>query len=1502
MAACSSDNIRQTLFLGCSVESFSCSLGFNEQPTELTVRIVEDTCASPAGTTKIYYDVTDVNDVEKTWTAADPGFYCYGVGADEPPKLGAAVYFRFADFEFCGILNSWVKLDTNSDANVYEVNIVSPVQILEGCQIIIDDYTGPIIGLNLFNVFGFQEVFSQNAYAPYYTDPRYPVDGPIMGSLSNAFGGANANQNGMSWNKIKQGINILTSSLIPISDYGYEEFSQVGRITYYGGQTNAKYGLIPRDDAYPVLGVLFAVSTHIAYYTLDISELPEVPDYYRVAGPSINLLSLISQICNDFSLDYYVELVPVWYGSALHKIIKIRTIARNVQPSTDIVQQYIDATPEVIDSSFGRELRNENTTTFLIGGQKRSVWQVDNGLPDPGDDPEESWFTATFPDSAADYVRDRIVPFFGKQSDGSAHVLYTSGSDPGDSYIPFDFVGRYNWIILNDVLPATIPVSIKEMRSAAEGWDSWTFHVRVAQRPIYQHITNAGLDIETVFNPNLPNNNKIQPRDLAGIFSKTAPDQLTYELKQYVEAIAEIYNQSKQTFMVRAPWVVARYHIDSSVIADSWTDLGVEFTDEPIDGGWTEADTVLELPNPSAYVDRMRLEDGTIRPFAKFDLASQSGISQTSKTLSEFNTDESFAIDRDVLGIGDGIVLYYACTQDLEPVFLDRPNLVSPRVLVQFSTPLDFDSDENNSFFAANTWTAHDNVLPPIDGNFSTFLALTALASVEREYTINYIAPPVREPDSIAIMLKSNVHTYGPWKPDNVIEAGPPGQTKVEKQDDLVPWTYGSYLNLDDIAVSRANEAVTVMNEGEVGNVTIHGVPDIPIGAELASLNGLVDTFYVSGYNLYEERVLTLTPTTVYAVNGSPSTFSIGSIPFGFWNGSYGPTVTSINVRFARDGITTNYGFRTYTPKFGILSKLNSQRLEQRYIFENQRRANIRYQEAVRFAQNKYIQSLRQIGSDLTKGAKAGGGDILAKAGTPHSVIVGQLAPWEQGYARSIVATKDLYELQNNLISSTGYNNIAIMSFDGLIRPVSMDGVGGLPRYVSNTTSARPAPLNAIPPFGAGDPDFNSLYNWDLSINYWNPLNNPTGFNRANLSERHLGVSAHDLEIVARSGYVDFTGSGTSLIMPLDIRGLNATNDAHYANDYRFLALRGPLIIHGWGYDTNGKPIPNSGDTEAATSGAGQFTSTNLTDKFLPDFLKKPQTWPVAPVDLRFDRDRNLWVAPPEYELVTATCTENIVAYGSGTATINLNNTYDADGTTLSIGNIKIIDKVGISHATNDKVIAYFDKKANAYTILESQVSGGGGNSELLYFQVIHDRISRSLYVTGVPITCPTGILTGTGINTKNDVVGPAMLFWDNEEKFVLLNGYKGYATPITCSGGGVAYHIVNMEKQFPYTVITAGKEVSPGNPEAGGEIPGATFATGTFSLSPATDISGSLMRPTDDGSPLTLVSGWHIKLENHFSSDITIPYGSGLITQASLLKGDTFKIISADCNLIRLF
>ena len=106
-----------------------------------------------------------------------------------------------------------------------------------------------------------------------------------------------------------------------------------------------------------------------------------------------------------------------------------------------------------------------------------------------------------------------------------------------------------------------------------------------------------------------------------------------------------------------------------------------------------------------------------------------------------------------------------------------------------------------------------------------------------------------------------------------------------------------------------------------------------------------------------------------------------------------------------------------------------------------------------------------------------------------------------------------------------------------------------------------------------------------------------------------------------------------------------------YTDDYRMFALRGPLLIHGWGYDLQGKPIPNEVDTEGddETPGAAQgvFKKISLTDYFMPNFLRKSHCWPVAPVDLRFDRDRGVWTTPPPPRFVLLEFQEKVKPFGT---------------------------------------------------------------------------------------------------------------------------------------------------------------------------------------------------------------------------------------------------------------
>lgn len=1305
MTVCSVANIEQTLFLGCSVIDFSCSLGLNEQPTEMSIRLIKDSCASPAGHSKIYYDLSQpAASIRQEWTGPDPGLNSFGSNNDETPKLGSPVYFRVGDFEFMGLLQSWTKLNAQTDQDIFDVKLTSATEILAGCQVIIGDYAGPIKGFNIFNVYGFEEYFNADTRAVSYTDPNAVVDGPIMGTFAGVFGGSSSNTSGMTWNKIREGISILTSSLSPVNFLGYSDFSEVGRIIYFGGQANANFGLIPRDAVNANIGLVFGLSSDLATYHLDLSEIPNVPDDYRIQGPNIDLLGLISHICNDFGLDFYIDLVPVKDGDILRKYIKVRTIIRTVQPDLNIVTRFISATPEVIDSSFGRELRNENSTMFLVGGAKQNVWRVDSGLPVANEDPEEIWINNNFGSNT--YPRARISQFFGINSSGNAYVLNYGGGVVLNDYINLDLPSKHTWKILGAILPKEVPISIGEMRAAEHSYTDWANYSKSTNTYFRQTMVNFGYDIDAALVTLSHMNARFQSRDLSRLNPIELAEQLAAEFRIYRQIIADIYTQSKSSLMVRVPWVASRYQVDSSTVANTLAELPVQSTDVPSEGGWTETNELLYLGNPSTYLDRLRHEDGRVKPFAMFDLPTLglSGVSLTSAPTNNFDTDVSFAIDRQTVGLdGAGNLLYYTFQQDDQLVYLDRLHLTSPRVVIRFNNALDFQND-SNPFFAKQGWH--------IVQNQAAFARVQAIdrQSVEGETLIFLAGERVEFPDTVAVTLKSNNFVYGPWRPDNIIQGGPPGQINFQKEEELVPWTYGSNYNLNQVGQARANASVSIMTEGEVGNVTVPGWPRIPIGAELASLSGLTTQFFSQGQHLIENRGSSFGGSTLTDGNGNLTTFIIPSFSFGYWNGSFGPPITNINVEVSSNqNISTTYSFRTYTPKFGVMSKLNSDRLSRRFSKEEKLRPIQRFLKEIKKVQRQYAAGLRRLTQV---------GDARATKGTPHSVLVGQVTPWDSNivvgvdstgdgqYRRTVVATKSLVDIQNNLYNATGYDTQAIMSFDGLIRPVSMSGAGGLPRYVSNISQAKANTPGAIPPFGTGD--INSFYNYDISLRYLNPLTNPNGYAYSELQSKHSGSGAHDIDILARGVLSDLAGDGGSLILPVDTGGFyNSGTRGDYASDYRFLALRAPLILQGWGYDTDGKPIPNAADIESAIVSNGQFSTTGLQDKFLPNFLRKPQTWPVAPLDLRYDRTRNVWTAVPPYELVVATLTNAISGNSTGVGKFGLTG-YDNIGQLINSGTIILHEKLGSNYSTGAKVFAYYDTRVGQYNILGGGGSGGG--------------------------------------------------------------------------------------------------------------------------------------------------------------------------------------------------
>lgn len=129
----------------------------------------------------------------------------------------------------------------------------------------------------------------------------------------------------------------------------------------------------------------------------------------------------------------------------------------------------------------------------------------------------------------------------------------------------------------------------------------------------------------------------------------------------------------------------------------------------------------------------------------------------------------------------------------------------------------------------------------------------------------------------------------------------------------------------------------------------------------------------------------------------------------------------------------------------------------------------------------------------------------------------------------------------------------------------------------------------------------------------------------------------------------------------------------------RFFGFRGPMIMHGWGYDIDGYPVPNaSGDPKVLdvydrplmTRSLKVYGSHDPTNDDYGDIMigknqvwddnqgwslpfkemafpekwgTRPTDWPVGPIDLRWDSNRKVWVSPPPVKQVYVTLEEDLV-------------------------------------------------------------------------------------------------------------------------------------------------------------------------------------------------------------------------------------------------------------------
>ena len=1152
-----------------------------------------------------------------------------------------------------------------------------------------------------------------------------------FGALAGGWGLASSNNAGLPWNLLKNAVQVLlgnnTASPAPKYSKGW---------VYGPPGGNKGYGEIYTG------GTPYSANTLPAKYILDISEIPFAPAHYRVSGPIISASQLISQVCQDAGCDYYVELLP----TAAALVIKVRVIVRTNQPAMGEIDAFITSSVGVSTSNtIGKEYRPDPNNAFIIGDKKRSLYRH-TGVNTTGD------------------LRS-IQPYWGRDLDGNLNPSYENTCEIGDTGNPAHWLGPPDWNVrldfreidgmLNHQISSPAPfTAYKKLLPDGKGW-VWEGELRAALGD-FQSFVNFLIGPDPYCNPPYVDRAKSDPtvlrlwaRDISLVYQNrlgggipanatqqfmqginvrvgtrgpTGAGSLPIKDAQKVHKWLQKYAQEHygRKWLVEIPFVC--------YAGDTGNPNQILWSDEPsTEGAWAQPSLdsispalgdvpeVLGLLNEvgrgSVAIDRFKTDDGRVEPILRWAQNRPhgapclrnpcvTGLDYSQVPIAQMVTD---TFNYTAAGQGD---LYVWQRAEIDDAWVTGSPYVGSEQNRAFALltcdPVVTGFPLNEGTRAPESFVVRSGIRD--SAGAMMLVGITGASGISRR--AGQFADRMLSPTAAAVPILSNTQTYGPWFKEGIEY----GTVYAEQDTSLSPWEYGGQNFMDLGAISKVHNATTEMNIAERGEVTVAGYPTKGLGA------GITSTI-----TLYAARTL--------------STANFGGLAFNFVplaSSASSASVSNINVVVSPQGVTTSYTMTTFTPVFGRFSKNNAERIKQIGS------AKLKSEKANRKREAKAL--LNRLSGASTRAnvmlQSLVAGPSYAQ-NSPGVLLVGSLMPTDKRRKEVAIANKNTLSFYGN------YQNTAMMSIDGLIRPVSKSGDAGLPSMKAYTDTFCPIGTGVIGTatsfdnliasgasgmasgtYSGFDAEASSYKNVNapvappppipyasgiiIAANYLDPFADPKSNSTFTASPRATGslgtgtggapifgsgtnASGHDIESVARGTLEGLARlpsgmwSGESMMIAGDSGRYAAGQDLTFPPNYdgsgdcRFMALRGPLVLQSWGYDTYGKPVPNSkgwsGDPSfdsgnpqpADTGNIHQRNQSGLTDRFAPNWLGDATNWPVAPVDLRYDRVRGVWTSPQPFRLMKAQAIEAIEAGGTGTLEVlSGGDMYDENGQPFS--------------------------------------------------------------------------------------------------------------------------------------------------------------------------------------------------------------------------------------------
>lgn len=913
----------QTTFLGASIARFSAQTDWNGAGGGLQVELVEDICSN----------------------TEDP----YVNEEFHPPRVGTPVWFAYGAFTYGGILQNWKQHDSATGAKNYTVNVVSPREIVDGTQVILSSYNGPVAGIpNIANVYGWLEENSLEGVegATITTcEPDYiECQGRVEAAPDNECGESGYAEQGSVASFEDMTLPTLSSDLnyTPAPGYGLLFNQEIG-MPWYLIQKALCSILNDRGDG--LYGRIITFRGH--QYFMDLSELPWLGGDIRIPGENMTLEDLIAHVCTLGGVDYFYELITPGTECDGHNlddiinIIKVRTSDNTVDNSAKLVDDYCASTidarlavgtiGQMINSnscltrySQGLELRMDVSNALLTGEFRQEIWQTeydDDVWLSPHCRPEDA--NCTRYDDFPEYQpydcqgQGTIWPYWGKDYNSGDIII---GKECLNTTLPAidDLKHGHHFVIKTDHLEIGIAewdITMFELQAALVGqgnWETWLSNYEpqkysqiMGVSENYVPVDGAIYDrLTTIMQECIKTKAENDPANEGPSADKMFlkhPDFISLGIDNIKDISApdkkRVYDNGRLFDYVRS-YATEFYGKQFLIKLPFLCGRSEDDTPWVHQDNWTNAASgwsewpVLGLPNPGWALNQFRSDDGKIKCFVKF-------VDERPMDLGKLNKEAYFSTDP--------YTVYVAATSE-EIVWVTPTDARAVVVLSGPISQLNKNGDKETPHWILGR-ALYNKVSEKAADGFVEILQSMGHDRLAMGMKEAYVWPV-----GAAVPLQSRRLVYGPWFARNIdnpgfdlledvslLETNDRGKTFYERDSGFAPWLFGDWDTMDRIAHST----VTSM-----------------LGDYYVVESGMLSTF------------------------GSP-VGSLGDALLGS-----GPLVSQIDVQVGRGdgGVLTTYNIKNQTPDMGKLAK---QRIDQI------RRANQKAIKIEKYWQRENLKKLR---------------------------------------------------------------------------------------------------------------------------------------------------------------------------------------------------------------------------------------------------------------------------------------------------------------------------------------------------------------------------------------------------------------------------------------------------------------------------------------------------------------------------------------------------------------